>query len=401
MSSLKIESRMTKSIAHFEVLKTEGFARRGRLTLEHGIVETPVFMPVGTVGAVKTMSSPELKSIGSQIILGNTYHLYLRPGPEILKLFNGLHSFMNWDRPILTDSGGFQVFSLGKLKKVTDEGVKFQSHLNGDTIFLTPELSCQIQQTIGSDIAMLFDECVALPNTEKVLREAVHRSILWGKRFFEVPPHPYQKIFGIIQGGTSIPLRLESLELTLNLPIDGLAVGGLSVGEPHVEMVHVLSEIAPKLPPKLPHYLMGVGTPRDILEAVNCGIDMFDCVLPTRNARNGGFFTHDGLLNIRNSSHAKDNRPIEEGCECECCKNYSRAYLRHLFSTKEILGLRLATIHNLSYYHRFMSDIRQSLENGTFSSFYQKMKPRLTAAYQDKTEKSLTEKFKLDSPTEV
>ena len=373
--------------SHFQVLQTSGFARRGRLTLHHGVVETPVFMPVGTVGAVKTMSPPELKEVGSQIILGNTYNLYLRPGLEILKTFGGLHRFMNWDKPILTDSGGFQVFSLGKLKKLTDEGVKFQSHLNGDTIFLTPELSAQIQQTIGSDIAMLFDECVALPNTEEALREAVHRSLRWGQRFFEVPRHPYQKIFGIIQGGTSVPLRLESLEGTLKLPIDGLAVGGLSVGEPHAEMIHVLSEIASRLPTTLPHYLMGVGTPRDILEAVNCGIDMFDCVLPTRNARNGGFFTHDGLLNIRNSSHTQDQNPIDATCSCECCKNYSRAYLRHLFLTKEILGLRLATLHNLYYYHRFMLDIRESLENGTFSSFYQKMKPRLTAAYPDKTER--------------
>jgi queuine tRNA-ribosyltransferase len=387
---------MNGKVSHFEVLKKDGFARRGRLSLHHGVVETPVFMPVGTVGAVKTMSPPELKEVGSQIILGNTYHLYLRPGLETLKLFGGLHKFMNWDRPILTDSGGFQVFSLGKLKKLTDEGVKFQSHLNGDNIFLTPELSAQIQQTIGSDIAMLFDECVALPNTEKVLREAVHRSIAWGKRFFEVPRHPYQKIFGIIQGGTSVPLRLESLEGTLKLPLDGLAVGGLSVGEPHAEMIHVLSEIAPHLPQELPHYLMGVGTPRDILEAVNCGIDMFDCVLPTRNARNGGFFTHDGLLNIRNSSHTHDIRPVDATCLCECCRNYSRAYLRHLFLTKEILGLRLATLHNLYYYHRFMSDIRESLETGTFQSFYQKMKPRLTAAYPDKTERDSAEKNQID-----
>ncbi|NBX68591.1 MAG: tRNA guanosine(34) transglycosylase Tgt [Proteobacteria bacterium] len=387
---------MTHSISHFEVLKKSAFARRGRLTLHHGVVETPVFMPVGTVGAVKTMSPHELKEVGSQIILGNTYHLYLRPGLETLKLFNGLHKFMNWDKPILTDSGGFQVFSLGKLKKLTEEGVQFQSHLNGDTIFLTPELSAQIQQTIGSDIAMLFDECVALPNTEKNLREAVHRSLRWGQRFFEVPRHPYQKIFGIIQGGTSVPLRLESLEGTLKLPLDGLAVGGLSVGEPHAEMIHVLSEIAAYLPQNLPHYLMGVGTPRDILEAVNCGIDMFDCVLPTRNARNGGFFTHDGLLNIRNSSHTHDQNPIDATCLCECCKNYSRAYLRHLFLTKEILGLRLATLHNLYYYHRFMSEIRNALDNGTFPSFYEMMKPRLTVAYPDRTERSSAEVFKED-----
>ncbi len=387
---------MTTPISHFEVLKTSGFARRGQLTLHHGVVETPVFMPVGTVGAVKTMAPPELKELGSQIILGNTYHLYLRPGLETLKIFGGLHKFMNWDKPLLTDSGGFQVFSLGNLKKISEEGVKFQSHLNGDPLFLTPELSAQIQQTIGSDIAMLFDECVELPNTEKNLRDAVQRSLRWGKRFFEVPSHPYQKIFGIIQGGTSVSLRLESLEGTLKLPLDGLAVGGLSVGEPHAEMIHVLSEIAPHLPSSLPHYLMGVGTPRDILEAVNCGIDMFDCVLPTRNARNGGFFTDDGLLNIRNSAHTHDQTPIDATCLCECCKNYSRAYLRHLFLTKEILGLRLATLHNLYYYHRFMSEIRNSLDNGTFASFYKKMKPRLTASYPDKTERTTTEQTRED-----
>jgi queuine tRNA-ribosyltransferase len=385
---------MTSNHSHFEVLKSDGFARRGRLTLHHGTVETPVFMPVGTVGAVKTMSPTDLKNVGSQIILGNTYHLYLRPGLESLKVFGGLHSFINWDKPILTDSGGFQVFSLGKLKKLTDEGVQFQSHLNGDTLFLTPELSAQIQQTIGSDIAMLFDECVALPNTEKALGEAVHRSLKWGKRFFEVPRHPYQKIFGIIQGGTSVPLRLESLEGTLKLPIDGLAVGGLSVGEPHAEMIHVLTEIAPHLPQHLPHYLMGVGTPRDILEAVKNGIDMFDCVLPTRNARNGGFFTHDGLLNIRNSIHTHDKQPIDATCSCECCQNYSRGYLRHLFLTKEILGLRLATLHNLYYYHHFMSQIRTALESGTFQSFYETMKPRLTTAYPDKTERALQDNNK-------
>ncbi|MBM4303963.1 MAG: tRNA guanosine(34) transglycosylase Tgt [Deltaproteobacteria bacterium] len=390
---------MNNNSSHFEVLKSDGFARRGRLILHHGTLETPVFMPVGTVGAVKTMSPTDLKNVGSQIILGNTYHLYLRPGLESLKIFGGLHSFMNWDKPILTDSGGFQVFSLGKLKKLTDEGVQFQSHLNGDTLFLTPELSAQIQQTIGSDIAMLFDECVALPNTEKVLKEAVHRSLRWGKRFFEVPRHPYQKIFGIIQGGTSIPLRLESLEGTLQLPIDGLAVGGLSVGEPHAEMIHVLTEIAPHLPQHLPHYLMGVGTPRDILEAVKNGIDMFDCVLPTRNARNGGFFTHDGLLNIRNSVHTHDQRPIDATCLCECCQNYSRGYLRHLFLTKEILGLRLATLHNLYYYHRLMSQIRESLESGTFQSFYETMKPRLTTAYPDKTERALQDNIKSGQST--
>lgn len=368
----------------FKVLKTEGFARRGELTLAHGTVQTPTFMPVGTIGAVKTVAPWELKDLGAQILLGNTYHLYLRPGLEVLRHFKGLHAFMQWDRPILTDSGGFQVFSLDARRKVTDEGVTFKSHLNGDTLHLTPELSAEIQQVIGSDIAMLFDECVALPSTDAILESAVDRSLLWGKRFFDVPRLAGQKIFGIVQGGTSLALREKSLEGTLALPLDGLAIGGLSVGEPHSEMVGVLEGIASKLPPALPHYLMGVGTPRDLLEAVRCGIDMFDCVLPTRNGRNGGFFTHDGLLNIRNLVHRLSESPVDPECDCPCCRNFTRGYLRHLFLTKEILGCRLATLHNLHYYHRFMSAIRQSLENGSFSQMYEKLAPRLKQAYPDR-----------------
>jgi len=354
------------------------------LHLAHGTVETPAFMPVGTYGAVKTMAPPELKTLGTQILLGNTYHLYLRPGLDLLRQFGGLHRLMNWDRPILTDSGGFQVFSLGSLKKINDEGVTFQSHLNGDRIFLTPELSAEIQQAIGSDIAMVLDECVALPNTEIALRAAVKRSVRWADRFLRVPRLEGQKIFGIIQGGTSLALRTESLEGTLKLPIDGLAVGGLSVGEPHDVMIETLAGIAPLLPPQLPHYLMGVGTPRDLLEAVHQGIDMFDCVLPTRNARNGGFFTADGLLNIRNLEHRFSEEPIDPTCGCECCQNYSRAYLRHLFQCKEILGCRLATVHNLHYYHRFMLDVREALQSGTFEDFYSQMRGKLALAYPQK-----------------
>jgi queuine tRNA-ribosyltransferase len=365
----------------FQVLKNEGFARRGRLQLLHGIVETPVFMPVGTYGAVKTMAPDELENLGSQIILGNTYHLYLRPGLEVLKKLEGLHRMMNWKRPILTDSGGFQVFSLAKLKSLNDEGVKFQNHLNGDTVFLTPELSAEIQQVIGSDIAMVLDECVALPNEKKTLNEAVERSVKWAERFLKVPRLPGQKIFGINQGGTDRELRLKSLKATVELGIDGVAIGGLSVGETHEEMVQVLKDLAPHLPSALPHYLMGVGTPRDILEAVRQGVDMFDCVLPTRNARNGGFFTDDGLLNIRNSQYTLDENPIEPGCGCPTCQNYSRAYLRHLFQTKEILGLRLATTHNLYYYHRFLKGIREAIEEGRFEALYAEWKPRLERAY--------------------
>ncbi len=368
----------------FEVLKSDGFARRGRLTLTHGVVETPTFMPVGTLGAVKTVAPWELEAMGAQIILGNTYHLYLRPGLEVLRHFGGLHRFMKWDKPLLTDSGGFQVFSLDARRKVTDEGVLFRSHLNGDAIHLTPELSAQIQQAIGSDIAMLFDECVALPSPNHVLEQAVKRSLEWGKRFLDVPRLSGQKIFGIVQGGTSPDLRAQSLEGTLALDIDGLAIGGLSVGEPHSEMIAVLEGLAPKLPTHLPHYLMGVGTPRDLLESIRCGIDMFDCVLPTRNGRNGGFFTHDGLINIRNQKHQLDDAPIDPQCDCPCCSRYSRGYLRHLFLTKEILGCRLATLHNLHYYHRFMSAIRQSLENGSFPVLYGEWAPRLRAAYPDR-----------------
>lgn len=368
-------------VSHFTTSHECGFARRGTLRLKHGVVETPVFMPVGTYGAVKTVSPNELNQLGTQILLGNTYHLYLRPGLEILSHFGGLHRFMNWDKPILTDSGGFQVFSLGQMKKMTEEAVVFRSHLNGDLITLSPELSAEIQRVIGSDIAMVLDECVALPNQMEVLDAAVERSYRWAKRFLETPRLEGQKIFGINQGGTNPTLREKSLKLTLELPIDGLAIGGLSVGETHDEMIEVLDFLAPQLPKALPHYLMGVGTPRDLLESIQRGVDMFDCVLPTRNARNGGFFTDDGLLNIRNSEHKLDTRPIDETCDCECCKNYSRSYLRHLFLTKEILGCRLATTHNLNYYHAFMRKIRSHLEAGTFKDFYREMSPRLKTAY--------------------
>jgi len=375
----------------FEVLKSDGFARYGKLTLAHGTVETPVFMPVGTYGVVKTQTPNELKALGTQILLGNTYHLYLRPGLELLKQFGGLHSFMNWDGPILTDSGGFQVFSLGPLRKMTEEGVLFRSPLNGDEIFLTPELSAEIQQVIGSDIAMVLDECISLPAKAQDVENAVRRSARWAERFFRVPTKAGQKRYAILQGGTLLAFRELSLELTRDFPMDGLAIGGLSVGEPHHEMIHVLEGLAPLLPPHLPHYLMGVGTPRDILEAIRCGVDQFDCVLPTRNARNGGFFTPQGLLNIRNSEYKLDPKPIDENCGCECCQNYSRAYLRHLFQVKEILGCRLATTHNLYYYHSFLKEIRDSIKAGNFAAFYEMKKAELTQAYPDKWERSQIE----------
>lgn len=288
---------------------------------------------------------------------------------------------MNWQGPILTDSGGFQVFSLGQKRKITDESVVFQSHLSGDRIELSPEIAAEIQQAIGSDIAMVLDECVALPATREQLDQAVDRSYRWAKRFLDVPRLEGQKIFGIFQGGTDLELRSKSLELTASLPIDGLAIGGLSVGESHEEMIAVLAHCARQMPASLPHYLMGVGTPLDLLEAVNLGVDMFDCVLPTRNARNGGLFTSEGLMNIRNQQYRLDEGPIEADCDCETCRNFSRAYLRHLFQTKEILGCRLATLHNVHYYHRLMLGIRSSFESGTFRSFYEQWKPRLRAAY--------------------
>ncbi|MCB0403281.1 MAG: tRNA guanosine(34) transglycosylase Tgt [Bdellovibrionales bacterium] len=365
----------------FEILAREEFARAGRLHLAHGTVETPVFMPVGTVGAVKTVEAAELPLWGTQILLGNTYHLYLRPGLEILKHFGGLHPFMAWDGPILTDSGGFQVFSLGKMQKLDDRGVTFRSHLNGDLVDLTPEKSAEIQQVIGSDIAMVLDECLALPSTEQALEKAVERSYTWAQRFLAVPRLSTQNIFGILQGGTSVPLRQRSLELTQSLPIDGIAIGGLSVGEPHTEMVRVLEDLAPRLPTALPHYLMGVGTPLDLLEAIRCGVDMFDCVLPTRNGRNGGFFTDAGLLNIRNKVHALDKNPVDENCACPACSRYSRGYLRHLFMTREILGCRLATLHNVHYYHRLMRTARDAIKAGTFVELYRRLKPQFAVGY--------------------
>lgn len=365
----------------FSVSHQEGFARSGTLSLHHGEIQTPVFMPVGTYGAVKTILPTELEQVGTQILLGNTYHLAQRPGPETLEHFGGLHQFMGWDKPILTDSGGFQVFSLGQLRKITEQGVSFRSPLNGDLIELTPESCARIQQSIGSDIAMVLDECPPLPSSTEDIRQAVERSYRWAKRFLDVPRKEGQAVFGIFQGGTDLSLRQESLELTLSLPVDGIAIGGLSVGESHGEMVYVLDGLAATLPAQLPHYLMGVGTPLDLIEAVRCGVDMFDCVLPTRNGRNGGFFTDDGLINIRNSQFKTDNQPIDPDCSCPCCTHHSRGYLRHLFQIKEILGCRLATLHNLHYYHRFMFRMREAIKSGSFAALYSELKPRLEAGY--------------------
>lgn len=338
-------------------------------------------MPVGTLGVVKTLSTAELTSLGAEILLGNAYHLTQRPGLDVLEHCGGLHRFMGWSGPLLTDSGGFQVFSLGKLKSIDDERIIFQSHVDGSTLHLTPESSAAAQQIIGADIAMVLDECVALPASRQALEKAVFRSLRWAERFVGQPRKPGQAVFGIVQGGCEIDLRQLSLTETMKLGVDGIAIGGLSVGEGHDAMIHTLKALARDLPPDRPHYLMGAGNPLDILEAVRQGIDMFDCVLPTRVARNAGFFTDDGLINIRNQCHRLDSSPIDPNCPCPCCRQYSRAYLRHLFQSKEILGCRLATTHNLHYYFAFMQRIREAIESGSFDDFCETMRSRLVAGY--------------------
>ena len=355
----------------FELLSRTGAARRGRLSLAHGTVETPAFMPVGTYGTVKSMTPEELADLGAQIVLGNTFHLMLRPGAQIIEAHGGLHRFMHWERPILTDSGGFQVFSLAQLRKITEEGVRFQSPLDGSEVHLTPERSMDMQRTLKSDIAMAFDDCTPYPATEAQARDSMERSMRWAARghahyYRDEPPGG---LFGIIQGGMHIPLRLASLESLMQRNWPGFAVGGLAVGEPEAERLRVLEEVVPHMPADKPRYLMGVGFPEDIVAAVARGIDMFDCVIPTRHARNGHLFTRDGVINIRNSSHAMDLAPIDAQCGCYTCAHYSRAYLRHLDRCNEILGSRLNTLHNLYFYQELMRTIRQALEEGTFEAF--------------------------------
>ncbi|HTN66983.1 MAG TPA: tRNA guanosine(34) transglycosylase Tgt [Burkholderiaceae bacterium] len=364
----------------FQLLKTDDSgqtsARRGRLRLNHGVVETPIFMPVGTYGSVKAMSPLELKEIDAQIILGNTFHLWLRPGIDVLDKFGGLHRFMGWDKPILTDSGGFQVFSLGAMRKISEEGVKFASPVNGDKLFLSPEISMQIQRALNSDIVMQFDECTPYqigerPATEVEAAQSMRMSLRWAKRStdeFAKLENP-NALFGIIQGGMFEHLRDESLAGLEELPFHGIAVGGLSVGEPKEEMLRVLEHIGPRLPAAKPHYLMGVGTPEDLVAGVAAGIDMFDCVMPTRNARNGWLFTRFGDIKIKNARYIEDEKPLDDSCECYACRNFSRAYLHHLHRTGEILGARLNTIHNLHYYLQLMSDIRRALDDGRFPAF--------------------------------
>jgi queuine tRNA-ribosyltransferase len=356
----------------FALLGNDAAARRGRLTFERGTVETPAFMPVGTYGTVKAMTPEELRELGAQIILGNTFHLMLRPGMEVMRAHGGLHRFMHWDGPILTDSGGFQVWSLGKLRKISEQGVTFQSPVNGDRIFMGPEESMAMQQALGADIIMIFDECTPYPATEEQARASMELSLRWAERSKRAHQGQPGALFGIVQGGMYEQLRRESLAGLKQIGFDGYALGGLSVGEPKEEMLRVLDSIAPDLPADRPRYLMGVGTPEDLVEAVRRGMDMFDCVLPTRNARNGWLFTHDGQVKIRNSRYAVDTGPIDPHCDCTTCRHYSRAYLRHLQQCNEILGARLATIHNLYYYQSLMRGLRQAIEQKRLDEFVEK-----------------------------
>ncbi|MBK9219924.1 MAG: tRNA guanosine(34) transglycosylase Tgt [Uliginosibacterium sp.] len=357
----------------FELLKTTGQARRGRLHLAHGIVETPVFMPVGTYGTVKAMSPHELDDIGAQICLGNTFHLWLRPGLDVMSAFGGLHDFMQWQKPILTDSGGFQVFSLGALRKITEEGVKFSSPVNGDKLFLTPEESMRIQHVLNSDIVMIFDECTPYPASVDEAAKSMRMSARWAQRSRDAHDTLSNRnaLFGIVQGGMYESLRDESLGVLNRIGFDGFAIGGLSVGEPKEEFYRVLAHTGPRLPADKPHYLMGVGTPEDLVYGVSQGIDMFDCVMPTRNARNGWLFTQWGDLKIRNARHKADTRPIDEACGCYTCRHFSRAYLHHLDRAKEMLGPRLMTIHNLYYYQQLMREMRAAIDADDFAGFQQ------------------------------
>jgi queuine tRNA-ribosyltransferase len=356
----------------FAVTHTDGAARTGRLELPHGVVETPVFMPVGTYGAVKAMSPAELVEIGAEIVLGNTFHLWLRPGPEVIAAHGGLHRFMGWERPLLTDSGGFQVFSLGTLRKITEEGVRFASPIDGDRLMLTPEDSIRIQRALDADIAMVFDECTPFPATERQAASSMRLSLRWAER----SKHAWERsnpngnaLFGIVQGSVYEALRDESLAALVAMGFDGHAIGGLAVGEPKEAMLRILGHCAPRLPADRPRYVMGIGTPEDIVAAVQVGIDMFDCVLPTRNARNGWLFTRWGDIRLRNARYRDDTRPVDEACGCYACLHFTRAYLHHLQRVNEILGARLATIHNLAYYLALVRELREAIAARRLADF--------------------------------
>ncbi|GAB4125852.1 MAG: tRNA guanosine(34) transglycosylase Tgt [Rubrivivax sp.] len=360
----------------FQLLATEGHARRGRLPLNHGTVETPQFMPVGTYGTVKGVLPRDLEAMGAQIILGNTFHLWLRPGTEVIAGFGGLHRFEGWSRPILTDSGGFQVWSLGAMRKISEEGVRFASPVNGDKLFLTPEVSMQVQTALNSDIVMQFDECTPYETegritTEKEARASMALSLRWARRSqaeFQRLGNP-NALFGIVQGGMYEALREESLARLVELDLPGYAVGGVSVGEPKEDMRRIMAHTPHRLPPHKPRYLMGVGTPEDLVEGVHCGVDLFDCVMPTRNARNGHLFTRFGDLKIRNARHKADPRPLDPTCGCHTCRHFSRAYLHHLERCGEMLAPMLASIHNLHYYLNLMREVRAALDEGRFEAF--------------------------------
>jgi queuine tRNA-ribosyltransferase len=353
----------------FTLINTDGYARRGRLKFARGIVETPVFMPVGTYGSVKAMTAEELTGFGAQIILGNTFHLMLRPGTEVVKVHGDLHNFMHWQGPILTDSGGFQVFSLGDLRKISERGVTFKSPINGSAIFMGPEESMQVQRDLGSDVVMIFDECTPYPATVDEAADSMRLSLRWAERSKRAHGDNPAALFGIVQGGMYEHLRQESIAGLTDIGFDGYAIGGLSVGEPKDEMMATLDALHPKMPQHKPRYLMGVGTPEDLVEAVRRGIDMFDCVMPTRNARNGHLFISTGVVRIRNSQYQFDTRPLDENCHCYTCQHYSRAYLRHLDKCGEILGARLNTIHNLYYYLTLMDSLRNAIETGALKQF--------------------------------
>lgn len=353
----------------FDVLNMDGQARRGRMSFARGIVETPVFMPVGTCAAVKTMTTDELRDLGCRIILGNTFHLILRPGIEIIRQHGGLHEFMHWHGPILTDSGGYQVYSLAQTRKITEEGVTFRSPVDGTAIFLGPEQAITAQHGLNSDIVMIFDDCIPYPATEEQTRASMEMSLRWAQRSRIAHDQHHAALFGIVQGGMVPDLRSESVQGLLDIGFDGYAIGGLSVGEPRETMQHILAHTSPRLPRNKPRYLMGVGTPEDIVTAVQLGVDMFDCVLPTRNARNGHLFTSSGVIRIRNAEHRQSLLPIDEKCSCYTCRNYTRSYLHHLDKTGEMLGARLNTLHNLFYYHCLLHGLREAIEQGVLDKF--------------------------------
>ena len=380
-------------MAKFTLIKTEGKARRGRFETVHGTIETPVFMNVGTSAAIKGgISTDDLREVNCQVELSNTYHLHIRPGDDIIYRQGGLHKFFNWDRPVLTDSGGFQVFSLAKLRKITEEGVAFNSHFDGKRIFMGPEESMRIQSHLGSTIAMAFDECVENPAPYKYVKASQERTVRWLKRCraeldrlnsLESTVNRDQLLFGINQGGTYDDLRIENMEEIKKVECDGYAIGGLAVGEEADVMYHIIETVEPHMPVDKPRYLMGVGTPQNIVEAVYRGVDFFDCVMPSRNARHGNLFTWEGKMNLINEKYAEDSRPISPSCGCPACKSYSRAYIRHLFKAKEMLGMRLAVLHNLYFYNDLMQKIRDALDEGTFEEFYHKYHNKLAERCAD------------------